>query len=466
MFMNNAEELGFVKQTREEIVQRITKTSGICSQFKKNYKAYTSIGQQVFFLILLSTVLLVLIHAGFNAEAIINYFLSEHPERDTLLLNIAIIGISIYIVLHACKKYIIITRIGKIDGHIHAVKKIQKHLQSTLDSLTSIAGDADKLVFGSTNEKLKPTYDADTDISKYSSIARSYSNQDASILNVLLTYFHWLSGILFTGVFLLISTPYISAMAVRVMNEKMYNMVSIIYISGFFVLFMLLQELFAKNSIESIHDKIKSTVSVIFSISCICGLMVIFIIEFISLINIIKLFYTDETSSRELLSSIAIVFFPLITAACCLSIICVITDNIFSFNCFFAIIGMLFMGIIASVIGLIIALIVDNASSLKPTVLVVLVCGIAIFTVFGLFWNGFETTREIFSLHRAFWGGISGAVWGIIMWGALVFTRGCGWLIGAIVLSAVTIAIGAGMIVFFSFKGFFKYGMGGDWSDL
>ena len=124
------------------------------------------------------------------------------------------------------------------------------------------------------------------------------------------------------------------------------------------------------------------------------------------------------------------------------------------------------MGIIASVIGLIIALIVDNASSLKPTVLVVLVCGIAIFTVFGLFWNGFETTREIFSLHRAFWGGISGAVWGIIMWGALVFTRGCGWLIGAIVLSAVTIAIGAGMIVFFSFKGFFKYGMGGDWSDL
>ena len=258
--MNEAEKMGFVKQAQSELQQRVTQTSRICDQFKKSYSDYSSNFAQIAMLVVFAFFMSLFIWAMFNIDTFLTMFSTRNYDRDLLLAKAALTGMCLYIALHICKKIICILRIAKIDGHISNVRNIEKYLRTKLNNIGSIAAEADKLVFGGANKRLGSEYDVDADIAKYSSLVKTYSNSDNSLLNIALTITHWLSGVLFVCVFLLISTPSSAGKT----GESGHN--AFIYTAFFLLLYVILQELYAKNIIEDLHNKIKKTFGILFII--------------------------------------------------------------------------------------------------------------------------------------------------------------------------------------------------------
>lgn len=207
--MNKAEEMGFVEQAQSELQQRIKQTTSICERFKNSASGYSSNVPQIILLVFLATVVSVSVWAILNTDIILNIFSAQDYDRISMLVRAALMGVCLYITLHMIKKIIRIIRTAKIDGHVFKVRNIEKYLQTKLNKLSSIASESDKLIFGNTNERLNSKYDVDTDIAKYSNIVKIYSNPDDNALKTALTLTHWLSGVLFMIVLLIISTPFV-----------------------------------------------------------------------------------------------------------------------------------------------------------------------------------------------------------------------------------------------------------------
>jgi len=275
--MTKAEEFGFIKQAQSELNQRITQTTKICEQFKKSYSGYSSIVKQIVLLALLAIPISMLIWALLNINVIITFFSAQNYDRDALLLKISLAGIALYIALHIYRRVMHILRISKINGHVFTVRNIEKRLQKNLSNLGNIAAEADKQIYGSANVKIDPKDDVDAEIAKYSSMAKIYSNPDDNVLSVALTVMHWLSGIVFAGVFILISTPFFTEKIgewIKIKENGLISsdLISYTYIAVFIIAFMIFQELFAKKNIDDIHIKIKNVIGVLLIIG-ICGLL-------------------------------------------------------------------------------------------------------------------------------------------------------------------------------------------------
>jgi len=272
--VNEPEKTDFLKEARNELQQRITLTNNICNQLKKSYSGYSSNVAQISLLVILGLVLSTFVWTVFNVEVIFRIFPAQDYGRDSLLVRVAILGLCVYVALRIYYCFIKILKIAKIDDLLLMVRNIEKHLQAVLSDLNNntIVSEAEKHVFADTNEELNHEYDVDADITKYSDIAKSYSSQDINVLNVLLTIAHWISGILLVSVFLLISRSLVVENLSKWTIIREYDLIAVFYMGFVLFLFMISQELFARNNITRLHYKIRYITGILFIIG-ICGII-------------------------------------------------------------------------------------------------------------------------------------------------------------------------------------------------
>jgi hypothetical protein len=320
--VNEPEKTDFLKEARNELQQRITLTNNISSQLKKSYSGYSSNVAQISLLVILGLILSVFVWTLFNVEVIFGVFPTQDYGRDSLLAKAAILGLCIYVALRIYYCFIKIIKIAKIDDLLLMVRNIEKLLQTALSDLNNniIASDAEKHIFADINEELKNEYDVDADITKYSDIAKSYSSQDINVLNVLLTIAHWISGILLVSVFLLISRSLVVENLSKWTVIKEYDLIAIFYMAFVLFLFMISQELFARNNITRLHYKIRYITGILFIIG-ICG--IIFYSFFLP--EKFPLFYNLRYATFiGYITGIAIAYLPFMIAAAFSSIMCFI----------------------------------------------------------------------------------------------------------------------------------------------
>jgi hypothetical protein len=318
--VNETEKTYLLKEARDELQQRITLTNNISNQLKKGYSGYSSNVAQISLLVILGLVLSAFVWTVFNVEIIFRLFPAQDYNRDSLLTRAAILGLCIYTALRIYYCFTRLIKIAKIDDLLLMVRNIEKHLQAALSDLNNniIAPDAEKHIFADTNEELNCEYDVDADITKYSAIAKSYSGQDISVLNVLLTIAHWVSGILFISVFLLISRSLVVENLSKWTVIKEYDLIAVFYMSFVLFLFMISQELFARNNITRLHYKIRYITGILFIVG-ICG--IIFYSFFLP--GKFLLFYNLRYDTfMGYITNMAIAYLPFMIAAAFSSIIC------------------------------------------------------------------------------------------------------------------------------------------------
>jgi hypothetical protein len=149
---------------------------------------------------------------------------------------------------------------------------------------------------------------------------------------------HWLSGVLFAGVFLLISTPFFAEKINEWTKIKESGLIALVYIVFFLLLYVILQELFARNIIASLHEKIKK-VSGILIMAGTCGI----IFYFFFLPKNIALISESEYTLTSYAFKTVILCVPLLIGAVFSSIICLLCKikniiiNIFYIICIYGI---------------------------------------------------------------------------------------------------------------------------------
>jgi len=293
--------MDFIQQVRSELNKRITKTDYICERFQDIYNGYSYKVRQIFLLVLFGLIVFALIWAMIG----IDY------GRNSSLALLALASVCLYIALHIYKNAMHIIRIGRIYKLKYEVGRIKSRLQANLNNIMDIAANAKRDVFGQTNKKLEPNYDIEADIAKYDNILKSYQRPDDNVLNIVLIIAHWLSGILFTSIFLFISTPFVAEKIYEWIHLKEYSFNSLIYISGIIALYMIFQELFAKISMLNMHIKIKTIFGYFFIVG-ICGLL-LYVISLGQVINL---------NQVEIIHSMSLPYTPLVICAFFLSVIC------------------------------------------------------------------------------------------------------------------------------------------------
>jgi len=102
----------------------------------------------------------------------------------------------------------------------------------------------------------------------------------------------------------------------------------------------------------------------------------------------------------------------------------------------------------------------------EMTVIVIILVITSLGAAFSFFWNGLESSRDSFSILRAFIGILCGLLKGALKCLSLLLSYGCGIIILAIILGPLTATVAALIIIFYIFKGFFVIGSGGDWDNL
>jgi hypothetical protein len=128
--------------------------------------------------------------------------------------------------------------------------------------------------------------------------------------------------------------------------------------------------------------------------------------------------------------------------------------------------GFLAMGIIGVMAASITAAIRETLDSPSIATLKIMMLTVFISAIAGFVWNAIQPTREFFSLHRSLAGIICGFLRGVLTCIFLLFSGGCGTLVLAAVLSALTAILATCIIVFYTLKGFILFGVGGEWDDL
>jgi len=240
-------EKGFVKQAQSELQQRIAKTDDICDQLKKGYTGYSPKIKRIFLLIVLGLLLVVFIRTIINIDVVYKIFSTREYGRDSMLVRMMLLCVCLYIILRIYNGIIRVLMTTKIDGHILKVKSIRKYLVESLSNINSIADDAKKILFGNTNQKINTKISIDTDIAKYWDIAETYSSLDDKTIGVSTLVLHWVSGILFSVVFLIISLPYVAGKLCVWLNINQYGIFSFIYILTFLFIFMALWVIYPIN---------------------------------------------------------------------------------------------------------------------------------------------------------------------------------------------------------------------------
>jgi len=130
-------------------------------------------------------------------------------------------------------------------------------------------------------------------------------------------------------------------------------------------------------------------------------------------------------------------------------------------------IGLVLGTLIGFGIGLLLAALFSAIWSISDmTAIIIILVTTSLGAVISFFWNGIESSRESFSILRAFIGILCGLLKGALKCLSLLLSYGCGIIILAIILGPLTAAIAVLIIVFHVFKGFFVIGSGGDWDDL
>jgi len=127
--------------------------------------------------------------------------------------------------------------------------------------------------------------------------------------------------------------------------------------------------------------------------------------------------------------------------------------------------------VLGSIIGfglafLLVAIFSAVFSLSEMAAIVIILISMSLAAVISFICNGIESIRESFSILRAFIGILCGFLKGILKCLSLLLSYGCLIIIVAIVLTPLTMAIALIIIGFYSIKGFFVVGKGGDWYNI
>lgn len=94
-----------------------------------------------------------------------------------------------------------------------------------------------------------------------------------------------------------------------------------------------------------------------------------------------------------------------------------------------------------------------------------LIVATIIFMALGTAWNGFELTRDGFSVHSSALGILTGIICGIFVSCSIIFSS-VGFFVGSLLLFPVTLSVTAIITLFYSVKGFWVMGTGGGFDDV
>ena len=270
-------ESRFVEQLRTEIKRRLTQTDDIRKQFRESYSGYSSNVAQIALFIALGLLVLLSIGVILKVETIFQIIPTANYNRDSILVMAACGGICLYVVLLMYKKIIHITRIAQIDVQVSKVTDIRARLNGILSGIDGIAADLNKRVFASDNEKIIPERNLDAEIEEYAKRAKSFSNPDDNALGFLIAVIHWVSGVVFVGVLLFITTTFVADKLGGLLKIHETQLIATLYVALIVIAYVFIQELYVKKPILSIHEKIKSNLGLVIIAACIAGLLYLFI---------------------------------------------------------------------------------------------------------------------------------------------------------------------------------------------
>ena len=141
------------------------------------------------------------------------------------------------------------------------------------------------------------------------------------------------------------------------------------------------------------------------------------------------------------------------------------TGEMFLFS--MASLGLVFGVLIGLIPGVLLAALLSVTISISDMAAMwIILFFMSLFAIVGFFWNGIEHFRDSFSIIRAFVGGLCGFIKGILKCLSLLLNHGCFLIILAIIFSAIVVPAAALIILFFTCKGFFVVGSGGDWYNI
>ena len=129
-------------------------------------------------------------------------------------------------------------------------------------------------------------------------------------------------------------------------------------------------------------------------------------------------------------------------------------------------VGLILGGLIGLFLGTLVVIVLSVLDFPYLVMAKVLITALLAGGAVGFFWNGLESLREVFAVHRAFIGILCGLLRGIITCLVLLLNNGCLVIILAVVFSPLVIVAVSGVLLFYIFKGFFVIGGGGEWDDL
>ena len=236
--MYDSNNANFIYEAQTQLQQRIAKTDSLSDQLKKNYSQYSSKIKQILFLVILCSFVIVLLLAMLKTDFILYFFQTRDLNINSIIVRITFLCAIIYISLRIYNNTNRVIMITRIDGHLQKLKNIRKNLNETNDNINVIMDKVTGLIFGSKNEIIKTRNNIDSEIENYSKIIKTYSNLNSNGLMSLCSVFHWITAILFSFIFLFISTPFAAG---RFVENIIFPS---IYIMSFLFIFLVLMTVY------------------------------------------------------------------------------------------------------------------------------------------------------------------------------------------------------------------------------
>jgi len=350
------------------------------------------------------------------------------------------------LLLRISRTVVRIYRTGKVDSFINNVRNIEAYLQSSLNDIRKISSETQEFVLNNDNKTIQPKVEVDARIAKYSDILKAYTNpNDNNALNMAITVFYWLVFIAFGSMILVLSGW---------LNIGSYTLLTYLFLPAFLIICLSIQKLFAGNVVRIVHGKFMQFFGILSALCILVLLVHLFSVNWSvistsvilllapvllgvlltsalfrlcglnrTLIGIQIIVYTATALVISIMYSFilpmargdaGVLVINLIATLTVLFVIGILWKclkvSYVEFSSAQGLLGALLGGFEGLIVGGIIALICNIFGAAYSVTYTVLTLPTLLATFLGFFWNGFESSREAFSLPYAAWGILRGTV--------------------------------------------------------
>lgn len=186
------------QNARNEITMRLKQIDVISNKFRNSFSGYTENTETqkvtAFFFGLAAFVLL--IFPPFIIESIFSTYGGHLGQMYYVTAFIALYSACIYFALLTYKYTYRLGRIARIDNHIRSVNAIKTALTTYLGSIDKTTDDLAQEI-QQKNMKIMPVSNIDAEISRYQTIAGTYTEAEGHLLNRSLLLLHFISSLFF-----------------------------------------------------------------------------------------------------------------------------------------------------------------------------------------------------------------------------------------------------------------------------